>query len=235
MFCFVFHVPSRKFVQSRLIRKWLSWAFPRRWAVDWAWELANANWRHYRLGSIFSFHPAIDRYLWPVRQFSKDFRSRTNSFATSVCRSPNANRASNPAACHPCLRLSNKLLFNTNSELLIRQRLTPSRCRNDETGNHFFADYRWIRGWGRTYETLDNVVGYPHDTWEIGGFGSRGAHHHAQSQFLLKYTLKIHHVQIAHDRSVYHHDLVAFDNSCNNNVISFQTLFIHPKRYFYIV
>ena len=93
--------------------------------------------------------------------------------------------------------------------------LTPTWRGHDQSGDHLLADNGRIGGRRRTDEALDDVVGDPHDAAEIGRLGARRAHHHAERLLLLEHALEVHHVQVAHDRPVYHHDLVALDYTCN--------------------
>lgn len=52
-------------------------------------------------------------------------------------------------------------------------RLTPTRSRNDKSGNHFLTDDGRIRRRWRTHQRLDNIVGWSHDSHKIWWFCPR--------------------------------------------------------------
>lgn len=98
-------------------------------------------------------------------------------------------------------------------------RLTPSGSWYYQAGYHFLA-YDWRIGrWRRTHQTFDDVIGDSHDSGKIRWLGSRGSHHHTETDFFLKNAFQIHHIQVTYYRTVDHHDLVALNNAWKYYVI----------------
>lgn len=91
--------------------------------------------------------------------------------------------------------------------------LTPSGCRHNQTGNHFFADYWRVGGRRRADQALDYVIGDTHNAREIWWLRPGGSHHHAETHLLLQNALQVHHIQVTHDGAVDYHNLIALNDS----------------------
>ena len=108
--------------------------------------------------------------------------------------------------------------------------LTPTRRGYDENRYHFFRNDWRLWGRRRANERLDvDVRPQQRSRWRhFWRLSSRAPHHHAEGKLFLEHRLQIHHVQVRHDSTIYHHNFVTFDDTwTEHQKFRFQILYLN--------